>query len=230
MDGIHDLGGKQGFGKIIRDAQEPAFHERWEASVYAAMTAIAARGWLGNIDRFRHAIERIDPAAYLTHTYYGRWLGGLETLLEEEGHLRSEDLDRLVRQIGGLDERQALLRAARPSLSFEPESPAESGGLGAQRKPGTAPRFSPRDRVRTNAYGHGGHTRLPAYVRDKTGEVVASHGAWVYPDSNAHGRGEQPCHLYTIAFEGKELWGSGSEPGMEVCIDLFEPYLESCGG
>ncbi len=230
MDGIHDLGGKQGFGKIIREPQEPAFHERWEASVYTAMTAIVRRGWLGNIDRFRHAIERIEPSAYLTHSYYGRWLAGLETLLEEGGHLTCEDLDRLVRQKGGFDEDQALVRAARPSLYFNVSSPSESGGLGARREVSRTPHFALGERVRTSAHGHDGHTRLPGYVRDKIGEVVALHGAWVYPDSNAHGGGEQPCHLYTIAFEGSELWGSGGEPGTEVCVDLFEPYLESCEG
>ncbi len=67
---------------------------------------------------------------------------------------------------------------------------------------------------------------MPAYVRSRTGTVVAQHGGWVYPDSNAHGKGEAPVHLYTVAFPGTELWGEDAEPGVILNIDLFEPYLE----
>jgi len=87
MDGIHDLGGKHGHGKVEREEDEPAFHERWEASVFAMSGAAAASGAFNNADRFRHSIERIDPVAYLSHGYYGRWLGGIETLLVESGLL-----------------------------------------------------------------------------------------------------------------------------------------------
>lgn len=225
MDGIHDLGGKQGFGKIIREPQEPAFHERWEASVYLSMVAISAQGWLGNIDRFRHAVERIDPAAYLTHTYYGRWLAGLETLLEESGKLTGDELDQRMRQLGELDQQAPLIRAARSSLFFETQAPSGAPVRGHQRAIEHSPRFAVGDKVRTIKYGSDGHTRLPAYARDKVGEVKALHGAWVFPDANAHGLGEQPCHLYTVGFEGTELWGSAAEVDSQMCIDLFEPYL-----
>jgi len=49
----------------------------------------------------------------------------------------------------------------------------------------------------------------------------------VFPDTNAHGLGEQPTHLYTVTFTGAELWGDGAEPGTAVSLDLFEPYLSS---
>ncbi|MCY4199937.1 MAG: nitrile hydratase subunit beta [Gammaproteobacteria bacterium] len=226
MDGIHDLGGKQGFGKVVRERQEPAFHERWEASVHASMVAIAVQGWLGNIDRFRHAIERIDPAAYLTHTYYGRWLAGLETLLEESGKLTGGEIDARVRKMSNLDQQERLTRAARPRLYFETKPLSEDAIRGAQRETHAPPRFVVGDTVRTSRHGSDGHTRLPAYARDKIGRIVASHGAWVFPDTNAHGLGEQPCSLYTVAFEGSELWGGAGESDAEVCIDLFEPYLK----
>jgi nitrile hydratase len=51
----------------------------------------------------------------------------------------------------------------------------------------------------------------------------------VYPDDHAHDRGENPQHLYGVRFEARELWGEGAEPGVSVCIDLFEPYLERDG-
>jgi nitrile hydratase subunit beta len=88
------------------------------------------------------------------------------------------------------------------------------------------PRFSCGDRVRTFSWPATGHTRLPAYARGRSGTVAAWHGAWVFPDSNAHGRGESPQHLYTVAFEGTELWGAEAENGSSVSLDLFESYLE----
>ena len=81
--------------------------------------------------------------------------------------------------------------------------------------------------MRTSAHGSSGHTRLPGYARNKFGVIQAAHGAWVFPDTNAHGRGEQPCHLYTVVFQGSELWGEDGEGATEICIDLFEPYLHS---
>jgi len=72
-----------------------------------------------------------------------------------------------------------------------------------------------------------GHTRLPAYARGCVGEVLSYQGGWVFPDSNAHGKGEQPTHLYCVAFSGKSLWGRAAEPGVVVHLDLFEPYLDA---
>ncbi|MDA0978473.1 MAG: nitrile hydratase subunit beta [Proteobacteria bacterium] len=93
MDGVHDLGGKPGFGKVERTDDSKVFHERWEASVFTMVNAAAAAGAFANTDQFRHAIERIDPGAYLEDGYYGRWLGGIETLLVESGLLSQADID-----------------------------------------------------------------------------------------------------------------------------------------
>ena len=35
MDGIHDLGGKQGFGPVRHTVDAPAFHAAWEKRVNA---------------------------------------------------------------------------------------------------------------------------------------------------------------------------------------------------
>ena len=35
MDGIHDLGGKPGYGKVDKGAGSEVFHDRWEAAVFA---------------------------------------------------------------------------------------------------------------------------------------------------------------------------------------------------
>ena len=222
MDGIHDLGGKQGFGSVKPEVDEPVFHERWEATVFGINVAARMAGVVRNTDQFRHAIERIDPRAYLDHGYYGRWLGGLETLFVEAGVFGSAEVDAQARQLGA---KADDLIAARPqenaaTVDYEPLAPD------AQRELSGAPRFNVGDTVRTRLHGVPGHTRLPAYARGRLGTVVAGHGGWIYPDSNAHGHGEAPEHLYTVAFSGTELWGADAEPGVSLNIDLFEPYLE----
>jgi nitrile hydratase subunit beta len=223
MDGIHDLGGKQGFGGVIREASEPVFHERWEARVFALVLAAGVGGLIRNTDQFRHAIERIDPVAYLTHGYYGRWLAGLETLLLEAGWADEAELRRRIAAAGG-DPAQPL--PARPVRGAEPFTAAAAQDH-ARRPVVDLPRFAVGDRVRTAALPSPGHTRLPAYARGREGEVSARHGGWVFPDSNAHGRGECPQHLYTVSFRGEALWGDAAEPGTVVSLDLFEPYLEA---
>ncbi len=224
MDGIHDLGGRQGFGPVVGEADEPAFHQRWEARVFAMVGAAEAAGALRNTDQFRHAIERIDPVAYLTHGYYGRWLGGIETLLREAGVIGDDELARRIAALGGDPGAATAARPADPPdrVSYGP------AGSGNQRVLDVPPRFAAGDRVRTAATGRRGHTRLPGYARGRAGTVIARHGGWVFPDSNAHGRGERPQHLYTVSFTGETLWGEDAEPGVTVNLDLFESYLEGC--
>jgi nitrile hydratase subunit beta len=53
---------------------------------------------------------------------------------------------------------------------------------------------------------------------------VAVHGTHVFPDSNAHGLGEDPQWLYTVRFSALDLWGKDTADS--VSIDLWEPYLE----
>ena len=221
MDGIHDLGGKEGFGAVIREADEPVFHQRWEARVFG-MNLSGAGGSTRSLDHSRHAIERIDPIAYLSHGYYGRWLGGLEIGIVEAGLLDSATITRRAIEFGA-DTNDLI--GARPSPKPDRIDYASSEE-GNRRLVGISPRFSIGDRVRTQAHGVPGHTRLPAYARDRFGTITMWHDGWVFPDSNAHGRGENPQHLYTVAFDGNELWGNDAEPGVVVYLDLFEPYLE----
>jgi nitrile hydratase len=194
MDGIHDLGGMHGFGPVEIEPHEPLFHAPWEGRVFALSgVAIAAAGH--NVDKFRHAIERIDPVTYLTAGYYGRWLRAIETLLSDAG-----EIGRPAGQVGRRSVRRDAPRA---------------------------PRFRAGDPVRARNLHPPGHTRLPRYARGKRGRIEAVYDAYVFPDTNAHDRGEDPQHVYCVAFAGEELWGADAEPGTVVHLDLFEPYLET---
>ena len=84
MDGIHDLGGRQGFGGSFEERDEEPFHEDWEKRVFA-LSAVLFGHRCFNTDEFRHAIERLDPLAYLSDGYWGRWLGAFELLVGDAG-------------------------------------------------------------------------------------------------------------------------------------------------
>jgi len=71
-----------------------------------------------------------------------------------------------------------------------------------------------------------GHTRLPRYVRGHEGVVEAVRDGFVLPDSNAHGKGENPEWVYTVVFQGRDLWGEGADPTLSVSVDAWENYLE----
>jgi hypothetical protein len=88
-----------------------------------------------------------------------------------------------------------------------------------------APRFKPGDVVVTRNDRPRGHTRLPRYARGKRGVIHCLHGVHVFPDSNAHGQGEQPQPLYSVRFEARELWGESAEPNQQVHLDCWESYL-----
>lgn len=92
MDGIHDLGGMHGFGAIAREADEPVFHADWERRVFALDLLVEAFVEGANIDAFRHAIERLDPATYLTVSYYEKWAFALEALLVDAGVVTPDEI------------------------------------------------------------------------------------------------------------------------------------------
>jgi nitrile hydratase len=216
MNGVHDMGGMHGFGPIAPEADEPVFHHRWEGRVHALTLATPAGG---NIDSGRHLRELIPPVQYLEMTYYERWL---QSLMERV----------LARGLVTLEELASGQAAADASRAEQPPRSAEAVVAGLMgrgsyiREVAAAPAFAVGDQVRARNLNPTGHTRLPRYARGRTGVIVRRHGAQVFPDSNAHGLGEDPRHLYSVRFTARELWGEAASAVDSVCLDLWEPYLE----
>ncbi|WP_404383600.1 nitrile hydratase subunit beta [Caenispirillum salinarum] len=218
MNGIHDMGGMHGFGPVRPEPDEPIFHAPWEKRALALTLAMAAWGkW--NIDASRHARERIPPAAYLNYTYYERWIAALTDMMVEHGLISADEA-----ASGTPDPNTAK---AEPPLTPERVGPVLRRGGPSARPLDRAPRFAVGDRVRAKNLNPEGHTRLPRYARGKVGEVVRDHGGHVFPDSNAHFRGEDPQPLYAVRFTARELWGPDAHPRDTVTLDLWEPYLDA---
>lgn len=90
MGYVHDVGGMHGFGSIADLDDSAPFHAAWEARVFGIVRALIYNGAFAP-DEFRHAIELMDPTAYLGASYYERWADALERLCVEKGLLTEDD-------------------------------------------------------------------------------------------------------------------------------------------
>ncbi len=216
MDGVHDMGGMHGFGKVEPEPNEPVFHAAWEGRCIALNRAMGYTGaW--NIDMSRAAIEELPPSLYLTASYYEKWAIRLEKMLIDRGLVDADEI--------------AAGRALRPGKALKRTLTADKIAAALTRgkfgRPASGPaRFKLGDRVRTKNIHPRTHTRLPRYARGHVGVIETVRGCHVFPDTVAIGEGENPQWLYTVLFEGRELWGENSDPTLRVSIDAWEPYLD----
>ena len=217
MNGGQDLGGTHGHGPVKPEPNEPVFHGEWEKRAFALTLAMGMPGgW--NIDMSRFARENRPPNQYLDMTYYQIWLDGLITLMKERGFV-SEDEIAAGRSLHKPKKVERILS------STDVEKTLHRGGP-TERDTNTKPAFAVGDRVRARNINPMTHTRLPRYVRGRVGTIERVLGCHVFPDSNAEGKGEDPKWLYTVRFDGRELFGEDADPTTKVSVDAWEPYLE----
>lgn len=207
MDGIHDLGGMAGFGEVDHEDGEPVFHEPWQATAFALLMATAGPMRNHNADEYRHSIERMAPSHYLGVHYYERVLTGVTTLLVEKGKLSLKELEALA---GG---------------AFPLSNPIAREPM-ADSKPQTDARFQVGERIRVLDIHPAGHTRVPRFVRGKTGVILRIAPTFSFPDASAHGRELRKEHTYHVEFESKDLWGDPKSENESVIVDLWDSYLE----
>jgi nitrile hydratase subunit beta len=218
MNGIHDMGGMHGMGPIVHEKNEPVFHEPWEGRVYAMTRALRAAGGRQNIDNARHQIELLPPAEYLRMSYYERWFARLLNQVTARDIVTREELETGKPAAGSVKATPSLTAAGVPAMLTRRAS--------ARRDAAIAPQFAVGQRVRARNMHPTGHTRVPRYVRGKSGVIDRHHGAFVFPDTNAIFAGEKPQHLYSVRFEARELWGEQASPRDSVYLDLWDDYLE----
>ena len=215
MNGVHDMGGMDGFGPVEREDDEPVFHHPWEGRVFAIRAALRPKDRVPGWGSFRYDLERIPPADYLRMSYYERWF--------------AISMDRLLRS--GLVTK-AELETGRPGPG--PPGPTLRPGLVARRSgPGrldadVPPRFRPGEDVRARNLHPPGHTRLPRYARGKTGVVTRDNGVYALQDTDEAGQAlDRPAqHVYTVRFTARDLWGERASARDTVYVDLWEDHLE----
>lgn len=211
-----DLGGQPGYGPVMPEGEGIRFHADWERSALALVLAMGATGsW--NIDMSRSARETLPN--YRRLGYYQIWLGALEKLMLERGQVFADELaaGRMlhppapVARVLHADAVTAALAKGSPTWRPDPQPALFQVGQRVKTRAGTVPH----------------HTRLPGYARGKCGTVERLHGSHVFADSHAQGLGEHPEPLYTVVFEGRELWGRDAGSGLRVSVDAWQSYLEA---
>jgi nitrile hydratase len=216
MDGVHDLGGREGFGPIVDRADDKPFHADWEMRAFGMKQAsAAAKSW--TIDWFRHSRELIDPVDYLTRPYFDQWLTTLAAQMIDEGYLTLDEI-----------KTGAASFAAKPSVPSQSPEAARAYVRTARKFTvgvNTPPRFALGASVRCRLDGSPGHTRLPGYVRGRAGVIHAYHGGHIFADASARGE-ERGEHLYTLSFASADLWPEAKGSRDRVFVDLWESYLE----
>lgn len=216
MDGIHDLGGVEGFGPLPIENGDKDFRnlEDWEKRMFALNWSPIVPG--GTIDWFRHGIERMVPADYLNFSYFEKWCANAFMQMIDNGSITMDDVKRghvedPVSPPAAMSLEDALEDMSASDFSFELEA-------------SSPPAFTVGSSVITKRKITSNHTRLPRYVGGLEGEIIAHHGAHVLPDRSAEGA-ETPEHLYTVVFRATTLWGENANPRDDVTLDLWESYL-----
>jgi nitrile hydratase len=210
VDGVHDMGGMQGFGPVTWPGADAPFHEAWEPRILA-MTVITGFERLrcnsGRADR-----EEMPPAAYLSAGYFDRWVYSTERGLVENGTVTTAEVDAMVERLRAGEEMPRTSDPAQVSkilhdLTDVPTLP-----------PAVDPRFAVGDRVRVLRMRPDGHNRCPRYLRGATGVVER-----VQCRDRRPGAGEEA--VYAVAFDAHDLWGPDADRG-SVVADLWDGYLE----
>lgn len=220
MDGVHDMGGKQGYGPIV-------FSEKEANGEYDPFPNDASRGWsitmtatLGVDEpegRFRFARECIPPKLYLERPYTDQWVVTDLALMIDGGSLTPQEIE-TGRAEGKYEGELPLSADDVPTAYREPNR--------SDRPISSEPVFSINDSVKAGLVGSDGHTRMPGFVRGHRGTIHAYRGAHIFQDESAHLHGEHPMHLFTVRFEAADLWPEIRESKDAVYVDLWEAYLE----
>ena len=207
MDGVHDLGGREGFGPIPwrQGADSAPFHADWEPRAWALFLVFLRHGYpVWGLDWCRHVKERIGPLEYLSRNYFDLWTQTAMAITIEDGFASVQEY---------LDGRSTFEPAALPR-EIPTDSSLDNG-----------PAFAVGSGVRVKHNLPDSHTRRPGYTRGRRGVVVAQAGR--YPLADAGARGEiLNEHLYSVAFDAAELWPEAEGRREKVYVDLWESYLE----
>lgn len=212
MNGIHDMGGMQGLGKLTYEDSEHRYHEPWEGRVHAMMAA------LGLFGGFRLPLESIPAEEYLRMSYYERWLVALTHQLMKYELVTRDEIESGQPAPGSAKSTPELTPAEARDLPFRL--------FKSELEIDVTPRFQVGDHVLGRNMHPTTHTRMPRYTRGKKGVVQRDRGVFALPDTESYGLDPRPQHVYLIRFEARELWGDQASENDSLFIDMWEDYLE----
>jgi nitrile hydratase beta subunit len=238
----HYLGGLEGLPEPL-NFEKRVFVENWERRIFGIHVAMMGlSNHLGSslpqypIDDvptafkdewtwadLRTGAEAMNPFDYFKFRYYEKWLGGITQFFIDKGYISEEELASRTK------EQSANHGSAADPVAAIDEQVIEYLHKGdSPRRDVAHPKFAVGDNVRITNVPAAAHTRLPGYLRGRTGTVErVFEGDYAYFTHTADGIGD-PMPIYIVEFPPSALWGSQAEPGREtVYAELFEAYLEA---
>ena len=220
MNGVHDMGGMHGMGPVQPEQDEPVFHHRWEARVFALARAMGRFGrW--NIDAQRHQRELIPAADQLRMSYYERWLEGSRSSWSGT----PSSAQKSSRPAGPRPARRKLT----PALPADKVSAFIAGGSPASREyRARPPRFRPGQRVRARNLNPTGHTRLPSLRAREDGHCRSRARCIRVPRHECALSWAKARSTCTPSDSGRESCGVRLRHRQDsVYVDLWEDYLDA---
>jgi nitrile hydratase subunit beta len=232
----HYIGGLEGLGPIAFEKR--VFVEPWEKRIFGihvAMMALSSQLPLPQTPSTFHTVwtwadlrkgaESLDPFDYFKYRYYEKWLGGISGYFVQQGYITEAELEARTQEV-----LQSPSTAARqggdPAIDqrvvtylVEGDSPKHDST--------TKPRFAVGDKVLVKNPPSIEHTRLPGYLRNRTGIVdVVYPGTYSYLTSTGPDGIGPPMPVYTVRFDPEDLWKGNTEKHLTIYADLFEAYLD----
>jgi nitrile hydratase subunit beta len=238
----HYLGGLEGLPAI--ELERRVFVEDWERRIFGihvAMMGLSA-SLAGAVPGYaldevptafrdvwtwadlRKGAEAMNPFAYFQYRYYEKWLGGITGFFVGQGYVDEEELDKRAAEYRA-DPDLPLPTRSDDAVDDQVLRYLRKGDT-PRRGPAESPRFAVGDAVTVTNVPASDHTRLPGFLRGRTGTVErVFEGNYAYfCSTGADGLGP-PMPVYAVRFEPADVWGDRAEAGAVLYGELYEAYL-----
>lgn len=235
----HCLGGLEGLPQPL-NLEKRVFVEDWEKRIFGIHVAMMGlSNHLGSAlpeypiaevpttfrdewtwASLRTGAEGMNPFDYFKFRYYEKWLGGISQFFVDNGYVTEDEIAGLL---GVTD--HAVAGSGDPAIDEQVIDYLRRGD--SPRRDVAHPKFAVGEKVLITNAPAGAHTRLPGYLRARTGTVQRIfEGDYGYFVHTGDGIGD-PMPIYIVEFTPEELWGPRAEPGANALYaELFEAYLE----
>ncbi|MBY5516844.1 nitrile hydratase subunit beta [Rhizobium leguminosarum] len=233
----HYLGGLEGLGPVSTETR--VFVETWETRIFGIHTAMMALSsqlplpptpskfttvwtWAD----LRKGAESLNPFDYFKFRYYEKWLGGISGYFIDNEYITADELDELTEEYYS-DPSKSVPAAGDAAIDnrvvqylVEGDSPKRDTNVSFD--------FAVGDLVSIKNVPSIEHTRLPGFLRNKSGTVETVYdGAYVYLcDTGTDGIGAA-MPVYCIRFEPEDLWPGNTEKNFSLYADLYSHYVEA---
>jgi nitrile hydratase len=240
----HYIGGIENLGPV--STEQRVFVEPWERRIFGIHTVMMAESAHLTDAHFpypmkelpttfkndwtwaslRTGAESIHPFDYFKYRYYEKWLGGISQFFVDQGYITAEELAQKTDHYRTNPD-AALPDKPNAGIAAQVDAYLQNGDSGYHPLEGVA-LHAKGDRVRIADPEAVDHTRLPGFLRNKTGVIdLVYPGAFSYfVSTGADGIGD-PMPVYRVAFDAADIWGKDkSEANTTVYADLYEAYVQ----